>query len=189
MSTEHIDQQARDLLQQISEGLQQALETFYHLFESRVYQYALTRLNDPHEAADTVNEVMMEVWKHASRFEGRSRVSTWLLGITHHKVYDRLRKRKHRNKEEDIDDYSNRLSDDSNNAMDKAIAATQNAELIRHCMENLSEAHREVVHLAFFEDLAYQEIARIVECPEGTVKTRVYHAKNALKKCLSQSIN
>jgi len=189
MSTDQLDTQARELLQQMTNGLQTSLEAFYRLFESRVYQYALTRLNDPHEAADTVNEVMMEVWKHASRFEGRSRVSTWLLGITHHKVYDRLRKRKHRNREEDIDDYSDRLSDDSNTAMDNIIAAMQDSELIRNCLDNLSEAHREVVHLAFFEDLAYQEIARIVECPEGTVKTRVYHAKNALKKCLSQHIN
>jgi len=56
-------------------------------------------------------------------------------------------------------------------------------------MEKLSDNHRQVVHLAFFEELAYSEISKIVYCPEGTVKTRMYHAKEALKRCLRQLIS
>ena len=179
------EQQAVNLLNNIHKGQQNALEAFYTLFESRVYHYALSRLNDSFEAADTLNEVMMEVWKHAGRFEGRSKVSTWLLGITHHKVYDRLRKRKKTNLQDDIDDFSNQLSDDSI-SMEQALAGADDADLIQQCMEKLSDSHREVIHLAFFEDMHYQDIASIAKCPEGTVKTRVYHAKQALKNCLAK---
>ena len=180
------EQQAIDLLQQINAGRQTALKAFYELFESRVYHYALCRLNDSFDAADTLNEVMMEVWKHAGRFEGRSKVSTWLLGITHHKVYDRLRKRGHSQKHDDIEDHTSHLTDNAL-PMERVLSAAQDADLVQRCLQRLSATHREVLHLAFFEDLPYQEIASIAQCPEGTVKTRVFHAKIALKNCLAKA--
>ncbi len=186
MNSTDQEQQSIDLLKQIAAGQQKALETFYQLYEPRVYRYALSRLNDSFEAADTLNEVMMEVWKYAQRFEGRSKVSTWLLGITHHKVYDRLRKRKKSNLEDDVDDFSNKLIDDNNMHMEQVIAGADDAKMIENCINKLSGPQREVIHLAFYEDMNYQDIAKISECPIGTVKTRIFHAKQALKKCLSR---
>ena len=179
------EETSKELLQKIAQGNQSALEQFYQLYESRVYHYALSRLNQTFDAADTLNEVMMEVWKYAERYEGRSKVSTWLLGITHHKVYDRLRKRKNTNLEDDIDDFSNILIDEQVN-IDAALSGVDDKKLVNQCMGRLSDNHREVLHLAFYEDLHYLEIAKIINCPDGTVKTRVYHAKQILKKCLSK---
>ena len=184
--TDNPEQHAIELLQQISQQKQHALKSFYELFETRVYHYAFSRLNDPFDAADTLNEVMMEVWKYASRFEGRSKVSTWLLGITKHKVYDRLRKRGHSQKHDDIEDHSDHLTDNAL-PMERVLSAAQDADLIQRCLQGMNPVHREVLHLAFFEDLPYQEIARIAQCPEGTVKTRVFHAKIALKNCLAKA--
>ena len=186
MSNTDLEQQSIELLNKIATGQQSALESFYQLYEPRVYRYALSRLNDSFEAADTLNEVMMEVWKYAERFEGRSKVSTWLLGITHHKVYDRLRKRKKSNLEDDIDDFTDHLTDDNQVNMEHVLAGADDADMIQNCMKKLSGAHREVIHLAFFEDMHYQEIAQVSDCPEGTIKTRVFHAKQALKKCLTR---
>jgi RNA polymerase sigma-70 factor (ECF subfamily) len=186
MSNTDQEQESIDLLKKIAAGQQSALESFYQLYEPRVYRYALSKLNDSFEAADTLNEVMMEVWKYAERFEGRSKVSTWLLGITHHKVYDRLRKRKKSNLEDDIDDFSNHLTDDNQVNMEQVLAGADDADMIQNCMKKLSGTHREVIHLAFFEDMHYQEIAQVSDCPEGTIKTRVFHAKQALKKCLAR---
>ena len=184
--TDNTEQHAIELLQQISQQKQHALKSFYELFETRVYHYAFSRLNDPFDAADTLNEVMMEVWKYASRFEGRSKVSTWLLGITQHKVYDRLRKRGHSQKHDDIEDHSDHLTDNAL-PMERVLSAAQDADLIQRCLQGMNPVHREALHLAFFEDLPYQEIARIAQCPEGTVKTRVFHAKIALKNCLAKA--
>ena len=55
---------------------------------------------------------------------------------------------------------------------------------VRDCLETLKENHRTVMELAFFEDMSYGEISSIVRCPENTVKTRMFHAKQAMKHCL-----
>lgn len=179
-----MQQEAHELLDRIARGDESALGDFYRAFEGPVYRFVLSRLNDSFEAADIVNEVMMEVWRHAARFEGRSKVTTWVFGIARHKTIDRLRKRRPDHGEE-LDE---NLPDDDSPDPVACLVAAENAEFIRLCMERLSEPHREVVHLAFFEDLPYAEIAGIVDCPEGTVKTRMFHAKKALQRCLQRLI-
>ena len=169
------------LLEQIAAGDEQALKIFYAEHHSRIYNFAYKRLNDPIDAAEVMNQVMLEVWRNAERFEGRSKATTWVLGIAHHKIIDILRKRG-RQKSEALDE--DPVDENAPTALD-LLSRQQDAEQLRICLERLSELHREVVHLAFFEDLLYSEIAEIVACPEGTVKTRMFHAKRALKRCLN----
>lgn len=172
------------LLERIAAGSREAMADFYRQFESKVYAFALRKLNDPHACADIVNEVMMAVWQGAGGFQANAKVSTWVLGITHNKVIDRIRKNV-RNQSEQLDET---MADTDTIAAADLVARAQDAERLNECMERLSEAHREVVHLAFFEDLTYGEIANIVGCPEGTVKTRMLHAKQNLQRCLSRSL-
>lgn len=169
-----------DLLDRIGRGDEAALRRFYDRYQARVYRYAESRLNDPFAAADVLNEVMLEIWRHGVRFEGRSKVSTWVLGIARHKLIDHMR-REGRHAGETFDEAT--PDEDSPSAAD-AIAGLQEAGRLRHCMARLSDVQREVVHLAFFEGLSYPEIASVAGCPEGTVKTRIFHAKQALKRCL-----
>lgn len=178
MSSEH----EFEIVHRIANGDESALIELYRAHESRVYAYALKKVNDPHAAADILNEVMIAIWKGADRFKGQAKVSTWLLGITHNKAVDHLRKRIRTEAEEldaDIED------EDVVTSVD-IIASAENKEGVETCMKKLSSEHREVVHLSFFEDLSYGEIAHIVDRPEGTVKTRMFHAKQALKKCLER---
>ena len=176
---ERDDQQ---LLDAIAAGDMQAVTHFYQRHHLRVYRYVLSKLNDSFAAADILNDVMLEVWKSASRFEGRAKVTTWLLGIAHHKVLDHWRKQGNREFVE-LDDA---MKDDSPNAdMEYVLAAARDKKLLRECMAKLSAEHREVLHLVFFEELNYSEIADIVQVPEGTVKSRVFHAKNLMKKQLA----
>jgi len=175
---------AERLLERIAAGSNEAMADFYRQFESKVYAFALRKLNDPHASADIVNEVMMAVWQGADRFQANAKVSTWLLGITHNKVIDRIRKNV-RNESEELNDS---MPDTDNTAAVDLVARAEDAKRLNECMERLSQAHREVVHLAFFEDLTYGEIANIVGCPEGTVKTRMLHAKQNLKRCLGRGL-
>ena len=69
------------------------------------------------------------------------------------------------------------------------ISTAQDADAVKTCMDKLSDSHKQVVHLAFFEDMPYPEIAVALECPPGTVKTRVMHAKKNLKNCLQRIMN
>lgn len=172
--------QDADLLSRIAAGSQAALADFYRRYQGRVYHFALQRLGNPADAAEVLNEVMLEAWRSAQTFAGRARVSTWLLGITHHKSIDLLRKRGRR--EADSLDFD--IDDERPDAGPAAVAGAQDSGQVRTCLEQLPDAQRQVVYLTFFEDRAYPEIARILEIPEGTVKTRMFHARKALFRCL-----
>jgi RNA polymerase sigma-70 factor, ECF subfamily len=170
-----------ELVLRIARRDQNAMTRFYQRHESRVYAFALKKLNDPHACADIVVETMMAVWNGAAGFKGDARVTTWLLGITHRKAVDALRQRgRHQAEELDFD-----IADDGED-FSVALEAAEDGENLRRCMRGLSDAQREIVHLAFFEDMPYPEIATVVDCPEGTVKTRVFHAKKKLKQCLER---
>ncbi|MDZ7736091.1 MAG: sigma-70 family RNA polymerase sigma factor [Gammaproteobacteria bacterium] len=171
------------LLNRIAAGNQAALEGFYRAFEHSIYRYAHLKLNDPHEAADILNEVMLEVWNGAERFEGRSRVSTWVLGIARHKILDRLRARR-----PDTTDLDSGMDIEDTGAPDPVAlsAAAEQAREVRRCLQELSDRQREVVYLTYYQGLSYPEIAVVADCPEGTVKTRMYHARKALQRCLER---
>lgn len=174
-----------DLLQRIADKDESAMEAFYSEFHMVVYRFSLKRMSEPSDAAEVLNQVMLEVWRTAHRYAGRSKVQTWLLGITNHKIIDSLRK----STRHEGDEIPENLEDDSERSPFEQVSLSEHSEYIKRCLEKLTDPHRQVVHLAFFEELAYGEISQIVDCPEGTVKTRMYHAKNALKKCLKQFIS
>lgn len=170
----------RTLLQQMAGGSEQALIEFYRTLESRIYAFALSRFNDPHEAADILNEVMWEIWRGAWRFEGRAPVLSWVFGIVHHKVIDRFRaKGKH-----DMEELDPEMPEESFQTLDEVVNEKEEGNHLHHCLGELSDVHREVVHLAFFEDLSQKSISDIISCPEGTVRARMFYAKRALKRCL-----
>lgn len=171
---------ARRWLEAIGTGDQRALERFYRAYHGAVYQFALRLVRNPADAAELVNESMLEVWKAAATFRGGSRVKTWLLGIVNHRAIDLLRRKKrHVSDELDFD-----VADDAACPLPQALADAQHARHVRHCLSTLPERHRQVVHLTFFEQLAYPEIAQVLDVPAGTVKTRMMHAKSKLMHCL-----
>lgn len=176
-----MDQQGRSLLTQIANGDESALTTFYGLYQSTVYRYAMSRMNDSHAASDILADVMVQVWKSAGNFAGNSKVSTWLIGIAHHKVVDMYRK-KGRAEFTEIDD---RIEDDSPIAdLEGLMSRLSDADTLRQAMAALPELHREILHLVFFEDMNYADIANMAGVPEGTIKSRVFNAKNKLKDIL-----
>ena len=148
--------------------------------EGALFHFLRSLLHDSRDAADVVNEAMFEVWRGAKRYQGRSRARTWLFAIARNKAYDRMRKHKPERQQE----LDSEIVDEETILPDAALAAVEEAELIAQCLEQISARQREVVHLAFFEDLPYSEIALLTNRPEGTVKTRMHHAKRALQHCL-----
>ncbi len=173
------------LLAAIAAGDMPAMTAFYRRHESRVYRFVLSKLNDSFAAADILNDVMMEVWKSAGRFAGRSKVTTWLLGIANHKVLDHWRRKGAR----EFTELNEHMADESPAAnIEQTIDAASDGKLLHLCMNRLSAEHREVLHLVFFEELGYTDIAGIINVPEGTVKSRVFHAKDLLKKQLAKAV-
>lgn len=173
----------KELLAQVANGDRKAMRVLYDTYADPIQRFAKVWLSDQFEASDIMHETMMEVWKSAGKYAGRSSVKTWIFSIAKNKSIDRNRK-----------GYRTVLKDPDPNIADDApepaaiTEAFQDAKRVRDCVEQLaSPAHRTAIHLAFYEDLSYREIAELEDCPAGTVKTRIMHAKKLLMRCLADS--
>ncbi len=178
-----MDQQAL-LLARVAKGDKQALAALYNALERPVYRFILSRLNDPFESADVLHDVFIDVWRSAGAFEGRSKVQTWIFGIAYRKVIDLHRKRGRLQVTDDIPEQT----DDGPDA-EACLIAGQEAAHVRYCLDTLKDNQRIAITLAFYEDMTYGEIAEVQGVPEGTVKTRVFHAKKLLLRCLSSRVS
>jgi RNA polymerase sigma-70 factor (ECF subfamily) len=170
-----------EFIKRVALGDQLALKALYEAHEKRIYAFLHATMRDSFAAADVLNETMMEVWRSAHSFEGRSKVSTWILGIARLKAFARMRK----DAREPPAPVDVETPDPSSDAFD-VLSASEDADAVRHCVEELASHHRAVVHFVFYEELGYAEIASILGCPENTVKTRVFHAKRLLQHCLER---
>lgn len=171
----------RALLQRIAVFDQAAMRTLYERYHDSLLAFLRARGADPASAADTVHDAMLEVWRSAGRYGGRSSVKTWLFAIARNKLVDRHRKAGRTSLVEEVPD----IADDAPDPEAAAMAASD-AEQLRGCLDALKDTHRTALRLAFFEDLTYEEISEIEGAPVGTIKTRIFHAKRLLMRCLGR---
>lgn len=182
-----LDTQLRMLLVQVAARDEAALSILYRLMSRRIYAFSLHRLSHVDLAEEVVVETMYEVWKGATRFAGRSMASTWILGIARHKTLDKLRARGSRISEHADEEVEN-VADDRPSVFEM-IAGQQRAGQIKKCMDALPDEQRECIHLVFYEDAPLAEIATLQDCPENTVKTRLFHARRKMKDCLERQVS
>lgn len=169
------------LVSKIAAGDQAAMQQVYELHSGPLFHFVKNWLADAHEASDIVHETMLEVWRRAERFQGRSSLKSWIFSIARNKSIDKNRKSSRMSYTDEVPD----MADDVADPME-ALEISQDAAALKACVANLSETHRRMIHLAFYADLTYKEIAEIEGCPVGTVKTRILHAKKLLMRDLAQ---
>jgi RNA polymerase sigma-70 factor, ECF subfamily len=167
-------------LRQTAQGDRAAFERLFRAYEHRLYRYVLGIVRTPAVAEEITGDVMLEVWRNASRFREQSKVSTWVFGIAHHKAVDALRRRAPANIE--LQELAG-VHDRARGPEEVAIARSD-ARAVAEALDELSPEHRAVLELTFTYGLSQAEIARIVGCPVNTVKTRVFYAKAHLRKIL-----
>lgn len=172
-----------ELLQKIAAGNQQALQQFYQRFSGVVYQFSMRTVANAADAAEVLNEVMLDVWRRADSFHGNSQVRTWLLSITRNKSIDLLRRKR---PTQSLDDTDLVEEGDDRCELSFITELKEQGTQVRSCMDKLKDTHRQVVYLTFFEELSYTDIAEVMAIPSGTVKTRMMHAKQQLLKCLQR---
>jgi RNA polymerase sigma-70 factor (ECF subfamily) len=129
-----------------------------------------------------ISEVFLDVWRQAGKFEGRSAVSTWMLGIARFKALSVLRKRP----EEELDDETTERIEDHADDPEVALAKKDKAAVLRECLSKLSADHREIVDLVYYHEKSVEEVAGIVGIPEATVKTRMFYARKKLSELLKE---
>lgn len=169
----------RRLLEATGQADREAFSRLYRRYEARVYGYARNFVRDSGLAEDLVVETMTAVWDGARTFDGRSRVSTWILGIARHKAIDAVRARTRQPATVQVD-AAHEVVCPAVGPMESADAE-QLARYTQRALESLSAEHREILRLAFYEELPYEEIAQLLQIRPNTVKTRVFYAKKSLK--------
>jgi RNA polymerase sigma-70 factor, ECF subfamily len=162
------------LLRRLAAGETAALGEFYDAFAGLVNGLALRILRDAADAEDVVQEVFLQVWRQAARFDPtRGSVEAWLCIIARTRALDRLRRRTARR--EDPEDEAPSFS---------ATPKSAEALAVRKALDGLTPDQRKALELAYFEGLTQSEIAERLGEPLGTIKTRIRTAMIRLRDVL-----
>lgn len=175
------DASDRSLLERIAARDKLAFETFFRTHGSGVHRFVHGLVRDDGLAEELTSDVMVEVWRNAGKYGGRSRARTWVFGIAHHKAIDALRKRRPACVPLDG------LVEVAGTAESPEWAALRadDRRRLETALESLSAEHRAVLELTYVEGFSQKEIAEIVDVPVATVKTRAFYAKQRLRDALA----
>ncbi|MGH8249748.1 MAG: RNA polymerase sigma factor [Steroidobacteraceae bacterium] len=164
------------LVERVAARDQAAFAELYGIYRRRLARFLGRFLASADTIDEVVNDVMFVVWQDASRFELRSKVSTWIFGIAWRKALKALERQKRNSAPQEPTDDVVRP--------DEVASALENRQWLNRALERLAPEQRLVVELTFFVGCSYQEIADIADCPVNTVKTRMFHARHRLRDIL-----
>jgi RNA polymerase sigma-70 factor, ECF subfamily len=168
------------LIARIADGNRLAMRVLFARFNERVYRFALRLTADEGLADDVVSEVFFEVWRKAATFEGRSQVSTWILGIARNKALDARKARS----TDGWDEAAAHAVADPTADPEAAYLKKDLRAVMRKCLAQLSPTHREIVDLVYYHGKSIDEIARLTGAAQATVKTRMFYARKHLAELL-----
>ena len=172
------------LIARIARGDQLALRSLFARHRTRVYRFIMRLIRDESAAEDVLSEVFFEVWRSASRFEGRSSLSTWLLAIARFKVLTAMRRR--RDDTEPVrEDVAARIPDTSADPQ-RLLERDDDRQCMQQALAKLSPAHAEVIDLVYYHGRSVRDVAQILAISESTVKTRMFYARKKLSELLGR---
>lgn len=179
------------LIDKSKNGDLEAFELLVRRYESKVYTVAYRFLGNHADASDLAQETFLRLYQALPRFRGDSSFMTWLYHITANACRDEIR-RQQRYHVVSLDaeignNGTQAISQLSSRALSPEEAAEQKEsdEVIQKCLSNLSEEHRLVLVMREIQDMSYEEIAVVMKCSLGTVKSRLSRARQAFKEKFS----
>lgn len=171
------------LIERVAERDRPAFETLFHRYYRRLFGFVYRLTRRPELVEEVVSDVLFTVWRDASRFDGRAKLSSWILGIAYRKALKAIeidgRGRRGAQAVELADQRPDRAP-----GPESLMAAREASSALGRALAELSPEQRAVVELTYFDGLSYNEIARILDCPTNTVKTRMFHARKRLRATL-----
>ena len=179
-SPDHLE----ELIAQVARGDRDAFEAVYRQLAAPVYGLIRRVLRDPAQSEEVAQEVMVELWRTATRFDPkRGSVRTWALTLAHRRAVDRVRSA------QAATDRELRLARQAPVAgaeddVAEVVEARLDQQRVRHCLGALTELQRESVRLAYYGGYTYREVAELLGSPLGTVKTRLRDGLIRLRDCL-----
>jgi len=170
------------LLRRIGQGDEAAMAAFYREHGQVVLAQVLLVAGERVLAEEIVQDTMLAVWRGAGSFRGESSARSWVIAIARRQTRDRLRRRRLRV----VDDAF--LADQPSSGPGPEVMALDRADLaeVTGAIRELAASHREVLGLVFGSGLSLPEVAGVLEIPVGTVKSRLFAARAALGRVLSE---
>lgn len=175
----------RELIQKCKSGDARFYEPIVRAYEPQGYRMALGMTGNPDDARDALQEAFVKAFQSLSRFDTRRSFGPWFFQILRNQCRDLLRSRSSRFRVEVVDDDLLDLQADSGPGSSRRERERAEARrLLWQALERVPDEQREIIVLKELEGFRYQEIASILGIPEGTVASRLYHARRALQKAL-----
>jgi len=170
------------LIARIAGGDRLAMQVLFARHHVRVYRFVLRLVRNEATAEDLISDVFLDIWRQAGKFEGRSAVTTWMLGIARFKALSALRRRQ----EDELDDETAERIEDQSDDPETALSKKDTGAVLRECLTKLTAEHREVIDLVYYHEKSVEEVAEITGIPAATVKTRMFYARKKLSELLKQ---
>jgi RNA polymerase sigma-70 factor (ECF subfamily) len=159
------------LLAEVARGSSAAFEELYPLIAGPVYGLALRVLRNPGLAEDVSQDVLVDVWRLAPRFDrSRGSAMTWILTITHRRSVDRVRR------EQSQVDRTARVAAEAEPEHDVVVGELErswDAAVVRRALTTLTRLQREAIELAFYQGYTHDQVSAVLDVPLGTAKTRI----------------
>jgi RNA polymerase sigma-70 factor (ECF subfamily) len=178
------DQDLDGLLGLVARGDQAAFEAVYDRLAGPVYGLIRKVVRNPAQSEEVAQEVLLEVWRTASRFDaGRGTATTWVMTIAHRRAIDRVRsetaaaEREHKTAQVPV----------AADEVAESVEASLEAERVRRCLGGLTELQRESITLAYYGGYTYPQVARLLGTALGTIKTRIRDGLIRLRDCMGVS--
>ncbi|MFH0943589.1 MAG: sigma-70 family RNA polymerase sigma factor [Planctomycetota bacterium] len=178
----------RELVEQAKNGSEEAFTCLIDRYHGRIYRVASRIVRNPEDAEEVTQEVFARAVAALDRFDFRASFYTWLVSITRNAAFDTLRGLQRRSRfqqsESGLDQYVAEGSEDPVRASSENEAVQQ----VTLAMDKLSVRDRTLLVLREYEDLQYEEIARILGCSLGTVESGIHRARKRLRSLLGEVV-
>ena len=171
-----------DLLFQVARGDEAAFAAIYDHLGPSVYGLARRVIRDPARAEEVSQEVFLQVWQTAARFDPeRGRAKSWVMTLAHRRAVDAVRHDQAASNRDKAYDWSSGPDFD---VVNETVTVRLEHEQVRRCMEGLTDLQREAIDLAYYKGYTYAECATVLDANPSTIKTRMRDGLVRLRDCL-----
>src|ERR1700710_262146 len=172
-----------ELLKRTAMGDERAFELLYDAFAGRVFGLARRIVRNPSQAEEVAQEVFLEIWRRASRFDAaKGSATSWVMTMTHARSVDRVRSAQASTDRELKVAYASHEVE-----IDTVVDAVESAferKAVQKCLTTLTDLQRESITLAYYSGYTYREVAELLTTPLPTIKTRLRDGMIRLRDCL-----